>query len=118
MAVSPEIAALDRSLALKGMDLIIRRRIGSSDSFVQVGFRGSMRGYDPREISGSIAHGDSQVICSPTAFNALWSSSAGGRQWPRRGDEILVDGRICRIEAANPITVGGKIVRIELQIRG
>lgn len=116
--MSPEIDALDRALARTGRDLIIRRRVGTSDSFVQVGFRGQVRDYEPHEISGSVIQGDSKIIASPTGFRTASFGTAGGRQWPRKGDEVLVDGRTARIEACNPVIVGLAVVRLELQVRG
>lgn len=115
----PEIAALDQALAYTGRAVTVRRRVGKSDSFVQIGMLAQVRGYDPHELSGSVFVDDTKLIVSPSSFRAVDFGGAGGRQWPRKGDEVMHDdGRWSRVEACKPIMVGNSIVRLEIQARG
>ena len=63
------------------------------------------------------------MIMSPTEIvNAQWpggerpSLTVADPTLPRMGDRLVVDGRQRTIEAVNPMTVNGELVRIELRI--
>lgn len=110
-----ELDALNRALKRKGQNIVISRRTGTTDSFISIGCLASVRQYDPHEVTGSIVVGDTKVIVSPSAFTGVaWS----GGVWPKKGDQVRLNGRTARIEATYPIYVGDALVRIELQVRG
>lgn len=107
MSPDQAIAALDRQIALHGQDVVLRR--GATD----YPMRGWVRGYRPDELAGGIQQGDSDVVLSPTGLAA-----AGFPDRPKRGDKLLTTGRLRNVEYADPVQIGGKTVRHNLQVRG
>lgn len=107
--MSPEqaIAALDRQIALHGQDVVLRR--GTAD----YPMRGWVRGYRPDELAGGIQQGDSDVVLSPTDLAA-----AGFPGPPKRLDVLVTAGRARSVQLADPVQIGGKTVRHNLQVRG
>jgi hypothetical protein len=111
------IAALDRAVAISGEDITLRRlTLGPSGTQIplDVDCRACVRGYRPDELVADIKQGDSLVILSPTEMKAhQWT-------WPPRvqTDRVVIGDRQRTVIAANPITVGGELVRVELQVRG
>ena len=125
MSALSHINALDRGLAARGEDVVLRRISGSGPSAtsVDVTCRAVVRGYRPEELVGGIAQGDSQVILSPSEIRLSgWpdpdGSPSGSASLPRKGDKLIVQGRMRTIEAVAPIQVAGELVRIDLQVRG
>lgn len=113
-AASDAIAALDRQLAAKGQGLTWRRYagLGLARSATDATVRGSVRDYQPREILGGIAAGDTRVILSPTDVGPV------GRGWPEIGDFVVIDGRERRVKAAPVTRMNDQVVRIDLQVEG
>lgn len=125
MSALSHISALDRGLAARGQDVILRRISGSGPSAtsIDVACRAVVRGYRPEELVGGIAQGDSQVILSPSEIRSSGWPDPGGlpsgsASLPKKGDKLIVQGRMRTIEAVAPIQVAGELVRIDLQIRG
>ena len=125
MSALSHISALDRGLAARGQDVILRRISGSGPSAtsIDVACRAVVRGYRPEELVGGIAQGDSQVILSPSEIRSSgWpdpgGSPSGSASLPKKGDKLIVQGRMRTIEAVAPIQVAGELVRIDLQVRG
>ena len=125
MSALSHINALDRGLTARGEDVILRRISGSGPSATSIEevCRAVGRGYPPEELVGGIAQGDSQVILSPSEIRVsgwpdLGGSPSGTASLPRKGDKLIVQGRVRTIEAAAPIQVAGELVRIDLQVRG
>ncbi len=125
MPALSHISALDRGLAARGQDVILRRISGSGPSAtsIDVACRAVVRGYRPEELVGGIAQGDSQVILSPSEIRSSgWpdpgGSPPGSVSLPRKGDKLIVQGRMRTIEAVAPLQVAGELVRIDLQVRG
>lgn len=125
MTPAQAIAHLDAALARRGEDVELRRMTGTSQ---QVAFsatcRAHVRGYKPEELVGAITQGDSMVILSPTDIErAQWPGGQepdgpGDRRVPRKGDKVMVQGRLRNVEAAAPKYMAGTLVRIEMQVRG
>ena len=125
MSALSHINALDRGLAARGEDVVLRRISGSGPSAtsIDVVCRAVVRGYRPEELVGGIAQGDSQVILSPSEIRVsgwpdLGGSPSGTASLPRKGDKLIVQGRMRTIEAVAPIQVAAELVRIDLQVRG
>lgn len=126
MTPEESIAMLDRQLAAHGQDVTLRRLTGTQLIPFDVVCRAFVRGYGPDELTGTIAQGDSLVILSPTEIEANdWpgpNSSAtpdtSDRRVPRKGDKVVIAGRVRNVEAPAPIYLGGELVRINLQVRG
>lgn len=122
-----EIEKLDRFLANRGEDIVVRRIVGTTNqSVTDVDCRAFVRGYSPEELTGGITQQDSFVILSPTQINkAQWPGGqpVGGLQDPRipskaKGDKAIIAGKPRSIEAAVGIYKAGELVRIEMRVLG
>ncbi|MDF2809321.1 MAG: hypothetical protein K0S56_352 [Microvirga sp.] len=119
MTPAAAIAALDKQLRRHGQDAVLRRSTwsGTTKNSVDVTVRITLRGYAPDELVGGITQGDSEVVMSPTQINAAgWPS--GAPEPPKAGDTLVSAGRARAVIAAEPIYLGGELVRIDLQVRG
>ncbi|MHC2016314.1 hypothetical protein [Methylobacterium sp. CM6247] len=103
-----EIAKLDRQLAKKGEDVVLRGQDAPDDGSQDLTLRAFVRGYKPDELSGGINQGDSEVVLSPTGLTVD----------PARLGGLTVAGRYRTIQVANPVRVGGVVVRWNLWITG
>lgn len=115
------IARLDASLARRGQDAKLRRRIGTGSTFVDVDLRARLLGYGTADLSSGIQVTHSRVIFSPTpivAAGAAWPGAAGGGNDPKIGDFILVEGRLRRLEQIDNIRIGDVWVRCEGRVSG
>ncbi|MBX9911197.1 MAG: hypothetical protein K2Z25_21145 [Beijerinckiaceae bacterium] len=118
------IAALDTSLAEHGEAILLRRRVGTGSTFVEVACRAKVAGYASEVLVQGIKQTASTFIISPTAITAAvtagtWPGAAGGDTWPRVGDFIRQTiGGDRRIEATRPLMPGGQVVRIEAKVLG
>jgi hypothetical protein len=116
------VARLDRQLATKGETVTLRRRIGTTNTFVEVSVRARLTGFRAEELVGPVKQTDSMFIMSPTQINAAsgrWPGAAGGSVYPRIGDFIRsAGGSDRRIEAVQPVRIGDVIVRYEGRVLG
>lgn len=129
MSSNAQIANLDAALKRRGSDITLRRQTTPMPTDLNV--RGSHRNYEPDEIMGNVEDGDAKVILSPTGLSdTAWvnafTATGGeigtapfevGPGLPKRGDQVILDGRARNIEFVNPITINNQVVRIELQVR-
>lgn len=113
MTPAEAIADLDAAVRDWGETITLRRVTGTALIALDVDVRACVRGYAPAELVANIKQGDSKVIVSPTEMKrAQWT-------WPPRvGDRAVIGGKVRAVEEANPITMGGELVRIELRVRG
>ena len=119
MTPAAAIAALDKQLRRHGHDAVLRRSTwsGTTKTTADVTVRIKLRGYAPDELLGGITQDDSEVVMSPTQINAAgWPS--GTPEPPKAGDTLVSAGRARAVIAAEPIYLGGELVRINLQVRG
>jgi hypothetical protein len=118
------IAALDASLAEHGEAIILRRRIGTGSTFVELACRAKVAGYASEVLVQGIKQTASTFIISPTEINAAatagtWPGAAGGDRWPRIGDFIRQSiGSDRRIEDGRPKLAGNTVVRVEAKVLG
>jgi hypothetical protein len=123
MTADEAISALDDQIALHGEDVVLRRLVPGAPP-VEATVRAHVRGYLPRELVGSIVQGDTRVVLSPTSISAAgWPGAATqidgtDAAVPRKGDRVVLSGRVRAVEAAAPVYLAGALVRIELQVRG
>jgi len=100
--MSPEsaIAALDRAVHVSGEQIRLRRTTGTQQIPLDVDCR-------------ACAQGDLKVILSPTEMkNAQWT-------WPPRvNDKCIIGGKQFTVFGTDNLSIGGQLVRIELQVRG
>ncbi len=110
---------LDRALAEKGEDGVLRRRIGTGSSFVEVPCRVFLRGYKPEQMVGGLTQQDAQAVISASPILAsTFPGAAGGTRWPKVNDLLLVQGRSRNVQATATIFIGPEPVRIEMTVRG
>ncbi len=120
------IAALDTALDDAGTDVILRRIVGVLPNVVNVDapIRAAVRSMGNRELASGIAQSVSQVIISPTDIAAAqWPGGSDPNApldaaLPKRGDRLVISGRIRDVEAVNPIYVNDAMVRINLDVLG
>lgn len=115
MTPSQVIASLDRQLAAHGQDVVLRRRIGTTDTFYSLPVRALLRGYNPNQLVGNIKQTDSMFIISPTLFVPGWG---GADLLPKITDFILDGARQRKIESTDAVVMNGVVVRIEGRILG
>lgn len=120
----PEIAALDRALAKDGEAVLLRRRIGTGSTFVEVTLAARLDGYRSESLIGGVKQTYSAFVFSPSEINAAvaagtWPGAAAGGNLPKIGDFLRSAGGVDRrIEAISPVRVGNEIVRYDGQILG
>lgn len=123
------VELLDRRLAERGQDVILRRVTGTGPGQTRrdAPCRAFVRGYRLAELTANIAQGDTMVTLSPTDIQAaLWpdgeavtSTPAGvDPRVPIRSDQVVIAGLARTVLAAAPLYVAGDLVRIDLQVRG
>ena len=107
------IAALDNAVRVAGETVKLRRTTGTQQIPLDVECRACVRNFAPTDFVGPIVPGDRFVILSPTEMKrAQWT-------WPpRANDKLFIGGRQYTVQAANPISIGGVLARIEMQVRG
>ena len=128
MTPQQAITTLDRFLEANGETITLRRVVGSStQTNVDVTVRAAVGGYQPKELVGSILQGDSRVIMSSSEITAAsWPVGSAGysatypgdQRVPLKNDRVIVSNKTMMVIAANPISIHGELVRIELQVRG
>lgn len=120
----PEIAALDRALARDGETVLLRRRIGTGSTYVEVTLNARLDGYRSESLIGAVKQTHSAFVFSPTEINAAvaagtWPGLAGGGNLPKNGDFIRSAGGVDRaIQSIAPARVGNEIVRFDGQVLG
>lgn len=113
MTPAQMIADLDGALRRVGQSATLERRVPNADAITKA-VRVSVRGYDPKVVTDTIAIGSSKVVLSPTSL----AGSPFAAEWPRALDKIVISGRRRNIEAAEPIVIDDVLVRINLQVAG
>ena len=119
-------AMLLRQISKHGEKVDLIRLTGTQLTPLTVTCRAFVRAYRPEELVGGIIQGDSRVILSPQEIEANgWpgpNSSATptgqDRRVPRKGDRIVIAGKVRNIESGTPVYLAGQLVRIEVQARG
>lgn len=123
MTARAQIAGLDRSLKEAGQSAILRRRIGTSSTYVDLAVRVRLSGYATTDLVAGIKVTDSKFIMSPTpivAAGAAWPGAAGGATDIKIGDWLFVEGRQRAVVQVDNVRIGpgDTLVRIEGRISG
>lgn len=123
MAMPSITAALDKSLASRGQSAILRRRIGTGTTFVEVAVRVRLSGYATTDLVSGIKVTDSKFIMSPTPIvsaGAAWPGAVGGTTDIRIGYFLFVEGRQRAIAQVDNVRLGpgDPLVRIEGRVSG
>ncbi|MGE4043583.1 MAG: hypothetical protein AB7F35_01925 [Acetobacteraceae bacterium] len=99
-------------LARHGETVVLRRPTGQGQ-FVDVPCAARVNQFQPHEITGGVMQGDREVILSNREIEAgAWPGP------PRRGDQIVIAGRTTTVQGVETVSVGGQVVRHNLQVRG
>jgi hypothetical protein len=69
--------------------------------------------FRPEQFVGGILQGDRQVVLSNDEIAA-----AGWPGPPRKGDQMIIQGRTTVVQGAASIYIKGAVVRHDLQVRG
>ena len=123
------VESLDRRLAERGQDVILRRVTGTGPgaSKFDAPCRALVRGYRPTELTANIAQGDTLVTLSPSDLErAQWPDGQPissppppvDRRVTLRGDLVVIGGIARAVMVPDPLYVAGELVRIDLQVRG
>lgn len=103
---------LDRTVGRHGQAVTLRRVSGGVQ--VDLIVRAFVREYRPDEIVGVIAQGDSHIALSPTqVVGSAFETAAIARN-----DKVVIRGRVRNVQAVEPVLLGDRLVRINLQVRG
>ena len=107
-------AKITAALRQYGRAMTLRRRVGTSAAFAEVVVQGVAREYRPHELVGGLQQGDQQVTVS-NAEIAAQSAYAGP---PRKGDQILIDGRAWTLQGCETKYLGTTVLAHVLWCRG
>jgi hypothetical protein len=102
-----------RMLARQGRAMTLRRRVGMSSAFTDIGLLGRIRDVRPDELTGGVKQGDAMVVIEAAPVLA-----ASGFAPPRKGDFIVADGRTWAVEGCETRFVGAAVDGYELHLRG
>jgi hypothetical protein len=118
----PERAKLDKQLVRKGQNMVLKRRIGTSNSYATITLRASVRGNRGVPMIGTITQQFHEIIASVSqllaADPAVWPGAANGPLWPQANDTVVLYGRDKQISAATPILLNDEPVRVEITVGG
>jgi hypothetical protein len=115
------IATLDRVQGEHADDpaATLNRLAGPNGAIIATAtVRAWVRDYTPQQLTPLIIQGDSNVTISPTDLAASPGWPTGPAAIPRRGDQIIVQGKTRQVMAAAPLSPAGTLSRINLQCRG
>lgn len=99
-------------LARYGETVVLRRPSGVAQ-FIDVSCVARVDQFQPHEITGGVVQGDRKVILSNREIEAnAWPGP------PRRGDQIIIAGRTTTVQGVETVSVGGQVVRHNVQVRG
>lgn len=126
------LAQLDRRLAQRGENIVIRRRTqaGSTGSFVDAVVPAIVRALTVEQLIGSITQQNFFIIISPTdLLRQQWPggfnpAATGGLiepsdpRLPRTNDSAIVRGVTRAVQRVAPVFDKGECIRIELTVIG
>ncbi|PSJ55805.1 hypothetical protein [Pseudaminobacter soli (ex Li et al. 2025)] len=125
MTPAEAIAMLDGQLAEHGEDCILRRKEGSPLVDKDVTVRALVRGLRAEDIVGTATQAWSKVVITMTQVMAGgWPSGhvlapgAADPRIPRTNDFLTVKGKQRQIMFADPISIDGTVVRVNLTVAG
>jgi len=104
---------IQAAIDVVGEIVTLRRLTGPLQIPFDVTTRAVVVGFQPDELVGGIIQGDKRVIMGPRDLTV--------RQWPqppRKGDQIIIRGRINTIEGVDDVSLGGVTVRYNILVRG
>jgi len=110
MGASTKVAA---ALKRYGRAMKLRRRIGTTSSYVDVDVKGVASGFKPDELVGLVQQGDRSVIISNAEIAATgWPGP------PRKGDFVVIDGVTAAVQGAEAKYLGSEVLAHVVWVRG
>lgn len=106
---------LDRQIREHGQDIALVRLVPDADDLERP-HRAFVRGYRPDEMVGGLQQGDTLVTLSPTGLPPEFADTDANRL--ARNDLIRIDGRLRNVEFVEPVRIAGRLVRMNLTVRG
>lgn len=115
---------LRRQIDRHGEPVTLRRIVsGTAHDLALPAF---VRGFKADQIAAGVQQGDRSAVLHPDdVVVATWLSGVAvqpgenpDRRVPKKGDKLIVAGRVCNIEAAEGVYLGTALVRINLVVRG
>jgi hypothetical protein len=100
---------ITRQLRIKGRPMVLRRRVGTGESFLATDVQGYLVSFSPQEIIGAVQMGDSRVTLAPFT---------GTIDVPRANDMLHIDGVGWRIMGVTSRKVGTVLAGWTLWLRG
>lgn len=113
MSLGGVAASVADAIERVGKTASLRRLGGRAGIWFDVDVIAVWRGYLPNEFQGGIVQGDRHVTISDRAIAA--------RKWPgppRRGDQMILDGRTYQVLAVDSPNVGEETAMHIMQVRG
>lgn len=101
-----------RMLTRFGAPVTLRRRVGTTGSFVDATALGVLRAYRPEQLTEGLKQGDARLIVDAVA------AQAGGFDPPKKGDLAVLDGHTYTVQGCNQRDVGGNTATFEIWVRG
>lgn len=105
------LARRRRQIQAKGRPMTLRRI--SAGSPVTVTVRGTLRLFDPQDLTGAVKQGTARIEIGQDEIAA-----AGWPYPPRSPDQVLADGVSYTIEGAAPVCEGATIIGWTLFVGG
>lgn len=106
MSPAQAIAALDRQLRQRGMDVTLIAAGREARATV----RGRPSGYRADELGQGVQQGMTKIILSPTGLEAYGQ--------PTKLDAIQYGGRSQTVEVVDPAWIDGRVVRFDVWVLG
>lgn len=113
MSLGDVAASVADAIEEVGSEARLRRLSGRAGIWFDVTVKAVGRGYQPNELTGGIIQGDREFKVSNREIVA--------RRWPgppRKGDQVITEGRTFTVQAADPVSVGDEIALHIIQARG
>lgn len=107
------LIATTRRQVLRQGAAITLRRVQTGVAPIEVQPIAVVRGYVPHEMLGGIVQGDRQVTITNDEIAA-----AGWPAPPRKGDQVVIDGKAATVQGVNTTTLRGAIAKHVLHVRG
>ena len=104
MTPAESIAHLDAAIARRGETVTLKRGATS------VTVKAMVRGKSASELGGTTGQMKWSIVVSPTTLGALGV--------PRLDDDVVIKGKDCEVSLAEPVHMGGTLVRVNLEAAG
>lgn len=106
MSVSQSVL---RMVARNGRPMTVRRRVGTTGTFVAASVKGFLVSFSPSDVVGLVQQGDARITIA---------SNVAALVSPRENDTVLVDGKAWRVMGVQPLYHAAALSGWRLWVRG